>query len=282
MGFNILLVDDSATTRKVMAKTFRLASIPINELYEAANGQEALALLKSHWIDVVFADINMPVMDGEELVNRMSQDGLLKTVPVILVSIEGSATRIDQLKAKGVSAFVRKPFTPEMLSSVLNSVMWPKTHAGNREQLAQVFSQVLEQYAFMFSETVSRDQVAEAGPDYLEAAIDFTGQISGRLLLVMPATLGPQIAANVLGTEPEDKLALAESEDALRELINVTCGQLLTTMAGEKPIFDMSVPVVSRLKKDAWQDLLQVEDTVVFMVEENPVLLRLCLGVHKA
>jgi len=123
MALNILIVDDSATVRAVIIKTLEIAGIPVNELYQAENGQEALDLLAEHWIDLVFADINMPVMNGIEMVERMSADGLLKTVPVIIVSTEGSATRIEQLLGKGVSAFIRKPFTPEMLREAVDNIM---------------------------------------------------------------------------------------------------------------------------------------------------------------
>jgi two-component system chemotaxis response regulator CheY len=123
MSLNILVVDDSATVRAVIKKTLEIAEVPVGELYEAENGQEALDALSANWIDLVFADINMPVMTGIEMVEKMAAAGLLKTVPVVIVSTEGSATRIEQLKAKGVSAYIRKPFTPELLRSVVDDIL---------------------------------------------------------------------------------------------------------------------------------------------------------------
>ena len=123
MSLNILIVDDSATVRAVIKKTLEIAEVPVSELYQAENGQEALDALSANWIDLVFADINMPVMTGIELVEKMAEDGLLKTVPVVIVSTEGSATRIEELKAKGVSAYIRKPFTPELLRSVVDDIV---------------------------------------------------------------------------------------------------------------------------------------------------------------
>lgn len=123
MAYNILVVDDSETVRAVIKKTLSLAGVEVGTLYQAGNGQEGLEALKANWIDLVFADINMPVMTGIEMVERMASDGMLKTVPVIIVSTEGSATRIEQLKSAGVSAYIRKPFTPELLRKVVDEVM---------------------------------------------------------------------------------------------------------------------------------------------------------------
>ena len=123
MAYNVLVVDDSATVRAVIRKTLDLAGVEVGEFHQAANGQEGLEALKGQWVDLVFADINMPVMTGIEMVERMAADGMLKSVPVIIVSTEGSATRIEQLKAKGVSAYIRKPFTPELLRGVVDEVM---------------------------------------------------------------------------------------------------------------------------------------------------------------
>lgn len=123
MSYNILVVDDSRTTRVVIAKTLKLAGVPVNELYQAENGAEALELLDKNWIDLVLADINMPVMDGAEMIDRMSKDGLMKTIPVVVVSTEGSKTRIEEMRAKGVRAYVRKPFTPEVVKKVVGDIL---------------------------------------------------------------------------------------------------------------------------------------------------------------
>jgi len=123
MALNILVVDDSAVVRAVISKTFKLAGVPVGELYQAANGKEALEILNDKWVDLVFSDINMPVMGGVEMIEKMSDDGLLKTIPVVVVSTEGSATRIEQLKSRGISAYLRKPFTPELVRKVVDDII---------------------------------------------------------------------------------------------------------------------------------------------------------------
>ncbi|MFN8548141.1 MAG: response regulator [Candidatus Eisenbacteria bacterium] len=126
MSLNVLLVDDSETVLDVLARTLKLAALDLNQVYRAANGQEALQLLKANWVDLVFADINMPVMGGVEMVETMARDGLLKTIPVVIVSTEGSVTRIQSLRDKGVAGYIRKPFTPESIKAVVQEVMAAK------------------------------------------------------------------------------------------------------------------------------------------------------------
>lgn len=126
MLYNILIVDDSRTTRAVISKTLNLAGVPINELYEAENGKVALDILGEKWIDLVLADINMPEMDGVEMVDRMSRDGLLRTIPVVIISTEGSQTRIEEMRSKGVKAYIRKPFTPEIIKNIVEDILGEK------------------------------------------------------------------------------------------------------------------------------------------------------------
>ena len=123
MAYNILIVDDSAVARSVIGKVILLAKIDAGNIFCAANGEEALSILKNNWIDIVFTDINMPVMNGIELIDRMACDGILNTVPVIIISTEGSVTRIDELKAKGVRGYIRKPFTPEKICEVMRQIL---------------------------------------------------------------------------------------------------------------------------------------------------------------
>lgn len=128
MSFNILIVDDSPIARAVLEKTLRLAKIPIGSLLQAEHGEAALTQLESSWVDVAFVDINMPVMNGVELIRKMKSAATTATIPVIVVSTEGSATRGEELRELGIAAQVRKPFNPEELRMLVLSVLG-LTHA---------------------------------------------------------------------------------------------------------------------------------------------------------
>jgi len=123
MGLNILIVDDSVTVRAVIGKTLKIAGLDIAEAFEAENGREALDIISENWVDLILADINMPIMGGVEMIERMQADDLLSTIPVIIVSTEGSKTRIEELKDKGVKAYLRKPFTPEGILDLVNDIV---------------------------------------------------------------------------------------------------------------------------------------------------------------
>jgi two-component system chemotaxis response regulator CheY len=133
MSFRILVVDDSATTRRIVERTLRIAKIPIAELVEAPHGAAALELLGESDFDVVIADINMPTMGGIEMLQWMNADDRLREVPVIILSTEGSLARIESLRSLGAKGYIRKPFTPEKVRDVLLSVMGEGEHAADQE-----------------------------------------------------------------------------------------------------------------------------------------------------
>ncbi|MCP4367538.1 MAG: response regulator [Deltaproteobacteria bacterium] len=121
MALNILVVDDSAVMRKMIIKTMGMCGLPIGEIKQAGNGREGLEELGKSWIDLVILDINMPVMNGEEMIVEMQQDPEIKNIPVVVVSTEGSSTRIDRLKEYG-ARFIQKPFTPEIIRDTIYEV----------------------------------------------------------------------------------------------------------------------------------------------------------------
>jgi len=114
----VLVVDDSKVARAMIIRTLHLAEIPVGEIREAANGQEALELIDEFWIDLVVADINMPVMNGDEMIERLQDSAAWPPVPVVVISTDGSQPRIEKLLARGVK-FLRKPFTPETLREII-------------------------------------------------------------------------------------------------------------------------------------------------------------------
>lgn len=114
MSFNILIVDDSAAMRSIIGKTLKLSGLPLGEIYQAANGAEALNILEENWVDLALVDINMPVMDGETMINHVRGNPDMKDIAIMVVSTESSELRIEKLLEKGVE-FIHKPFTPEVL-----------------------------------------------------------------------------------------------------------------------------------------------------------------------
>jgi two-component system chemotaxis response regulator CheY len=118
MALNILVADDSKVARAMIVRTLRMAGLPIGEVYEASDGQEGLELLGQKWVDVVFVDINMPVMNGEEMIQKMRENPIWADLPLVVVSTEGSQTRIDRLQQKGAK-FIHKPFTPEIVRGLV-------------------------------------------------------------------------------------------------------------------------------------------------------------------
>ena len=123
MAYNILIVDDSSIVRKVLMRTFEMTEIPVNNFYQAENGKVGLELLKNNWVDIVFLDINMPVMNGLEFMQAVSKDDEYSGTPIIVVSTEGSKERKELLMEAGVRAYLRKPVTPEALVETIKNVL---------------------------------------------------------------------------------------------------------------------------------------------------------------
>jgi two-component system chemotaxis response regulator CheY len=123
MAYTILLVDDSATIRNVLVQVFEMTGMPLGEVYQASDGIEALKVLEERWVDIAFCDINMPRMNGVELIRNMREHPEIKEVPVVVVSTEGSKTRMKELESLGVNAYLRKPCRPEQVRDVVHELL---------------------------------------------------------------------------------------------------------------------------------------------------------------
>jgi two-component system, chemotaxis family, chemotaxis protein CheY len=130
MATNILVVDDSGTMRGMIKRTLAISGLDVGEVFEAANGIEALAQMDQHAISLVLLDINMPVMNGLRLLERIHDDPRLRDIPVIIASTEGSETRIRDLLKAGARGYVRKPFRPEQLRDILTPLVGARAQAS--------------------------------------------------------------------------------------------------------------------------------------------------------
>jgi two-component system chemotaxis response regulator CheY len=123
MAYRVLIVDDSPAMRSFVRRVMELSGFDVSNCFEAGDGEEALKLLGSEWVDAILTDINMPRMDGEEFLKRLSADEVLRSIPAIVISTDATHTRIDRLNSLGARGYITKPFVPEELREVLERTL---------------------------------------------------------------------------------------------------------------------------------------------------------------
>ncbi len=123
MAVDIMIVDDSAAIRKILQRVLVQAGVPVGAVHEANDGNQALEVLKTNKVGLILSDINMPNMDGIELLSRLKADAEYKKVPIVMVTTEGSQARVMQALELGAAGYVRKPFTAEQIKEKLVGVI---------------------------------------------------------------------------------------------------------------------------------------------------------------
>jgi two-component system chemotaxis response regulator CheY len=123
MAKSLMIVDDSATMRKIIIRTVRMSGLEFDRTEEAGNGLEALEKLQSSPVDIVLCDINMPEMSGTEMVKKARQLPSCAKTKIIMVSTESAQELIDGVMADGANGYITKPFTPEKFQEKLTPFM---------------------------------------------------------------------------------------------------------------------------------------------------------------
>ena len=119
MPLDVLIVDDSAAIRKILERVLRQTEIPLGEVRQSGDGAEALDVLQRESVGLILADINMPNMDGLELLRNIKSTPALHSIPVIMVTTESSQAKVLQAVELGAAGYIRKPFTAEQIKSKL-------------------------------------------------------------------------------------------------------------------------------------------------------------------
>jgi two-component system chemotaxis response regulator CheY len=115
MDLNVLIVDDSAAIRKILVRVLAQTNLPIKEVHEASDGSEALKILEGNEVSLVLSDINMPNIDGIELLTRIKATAKWKDLSVVMITTEGSQAKVLEAVQLGAKGYVRKPFTAEQI-----------------------------------------------------------------------------------------------------------------------------------------------------------------------
>lgn len=119
MEADVLVVDDSAAIRKILQRVLRQTGMAIGNIFEAGDGEEALVVLGSQKIGLVLSDINMPKMDGIQLLAAMKAAPAWHGIPVVMVTTEGGEAKVGEAVRLGAAGYVRKPFTADQIKEKL-------------------------------------------------------------------------------------------------------------------------------------------------------------------
>ena len=120
---DVMIVDDSAAIRKILKRVLQQAEIPLGQVYEAGDGAEAVESLKQQTVQLILSDINMPNMDGLQLLSQLKSKPEWKNVPVIMITTEGSQAKVLEAVQLGAAGYVRKPFTAEQIKEKLLGII---------------------------------------------------------------------------------------------------------------------------------------------------------------
>lgn len=122
MALDVLIVDDSAAIRKILQRVLSQADVPVNQVHEAGDGLEALQKVRSERVNLILSDINMPNMDGLQLLQALKGEPQYQSIPVIMITTEGSSTKVMEAVSLGAFGYVRKPFTAEQIKEKLTGL----------------------------------------------------------------------------------------------------------------------------------------------------------------
>lgn len=120
----ILIVDDSSTIRRVLTNVLGRMFTDEVQFFEAENGQIALDILNENKdITLIFLDFNMPVMNGDEFLTIVRSDKDFNAVRIIMCTTESQKSTVVSIMKKGVSGYVVKPFTPEVVRKAIQPLV---------------------------------------------------------------------------------------------------------------------------------------------------------------
>jgi two-component system chemotaxis response regulator CheY len=116
----IMTVDDSASVRQMVSFTLKQAGY---DVVEAVDGEDALIKLRAGTVNMLVTDLNMPKMDGIELIRNVRNEAHYKFMPIIMLTTESQAAKKQEGKTAGATGWIVKPFKPEQLLAVIRKVL---------------------------------------------------------------------------------------------------------------------------------------------------------------
>ena len=273
MAINILIVDDSFLTRKKIRRIIEMTEMEVGQFMEAENGCQALEILKRSQVGLVLADLNMPEMNGAEMIHQMRNNEATKSIPVVVISTESRTSRIKELLAFGIKDYLHKPFSPEDFQELMTK-LWDKTTDEIPDLLTMALSQALETTAFSMIMPIEDNMSTPERT--ICAKIGFTGSKNGTIEIIAGIELCQILAQIFSGLTCTDEKSAC---DVLQELANITCGLFLPmVVSSTSDLFDITTPTTIVCNDPTqWYDFTTDDDSCILNVEGYMVATKLTM-----
>ena len=268
----VLVVDDSASTRRVVRRALTTSGVPNAGIREAVNGLEALAMIAEDPPQLVLSDVNMPLMDGFELLEEMQKRGYIGTIPVVMITTRSSTGDRNRLVGLGAEAVIRKPFPVHALRTYIEPYLVqplvPKAvpkpqpspevaiadeeigafgEAEFSEALSSSLAITLELAAFLQAKPTKGLVQSELPEVYYYAAIAITRGHRGRLWIAGPASTVDQFVDAGVARSGQDN-SVAYRADALTEFLNALAGEFCAELLGNQSDYAFGLPICDVLQ----------------------------------
>jgi len=141
--------------------------------------------------------------------------------------------------------------------------------------LINICCEVFESLSFMFGEPIDLDEVESDAETFIHVMISYKGDRAGTINLIVCDETANSLAYNILGIdEDEEELSIESAMDALKELLNTICGQFMTSMYGDEPVFDLTVPETKLISHGEWQESINNGGYLAINIEDKPILIK--------
>lgn len=269
----VIIVDDSPTMREIVRRTVVEAGLKIDRIFSLSSADVAWSVLQEEDIDLILTDLHMPGMSGTDFIRWMQKTGLLPQLPVIVVSTDGTPDRLRELRAAGIRGFVRKPFFAKDFSRILRGEPFAGFQEMNAD-LSEQLCEILARFCRMFAEPIEKDGLPENLDAGLIGYLPFTGSVSGRLQVAAPAKFAAEVSAACLGEEPFGRLSMSFASDAMREILNIFCGCLVTPIEQGGGRVRFLPAELMELTQEGWRRMKSDPTSLAIVAGDNPVLFR--------
>jgi len=145
-----------------------------------------------------------------------------------------------------------------------------------KENLNKVVCDIMERTAFLFPEPVENPDDANFGNfQQVMATLKYSGEQDGEITLIVPVDLGIELAMNLLGEDVDESDPGDKPYDAIKEILNIIAGQILTDTYGEKAVFNLTAPQSVNLDHETFNAIVEKKDYALSLSDDYPIIIKM-------